>query len=158
MRRRELLAVGLLSKAWGAGEALTPVDEAALAKLLAAQKGKVVLLDFWATWCSPCLEELPLLVKLEAKLKGRGFVLLAISCDEADEEARVVATLRKAGVKAPYYLKRARNDEAFIDFVDKKWRGALPALFLYDRQGRLRQSLIGETPLGEIEAAIGKLL
>ena len=56
------------------------------------------------------------------------------------------------------YIKRARNDEDFINAIDRKWTGALPALFLYDRQGRKAASFIGETEASEIEAALRKLL
>jgi len=52
----------------------------------------------------------------------------------------------------------AKDDDKFINSVDPKWSGALPALFLYDRQGKLVKSFIGETELAVIEAAIRKIL
>lgn len=138
--------------------ALTPVDEAAYRDLLARHRGRVVLVDFWATWCEPCRTEMPVLASLEKKWRARGLVLVTVSADEPEQEPDARAFLSGAGVNGPAYIKRARNDEAFIDAIDPKWTGALPALFLYDRQGGKAASFIGETEASEIEAALRKLL
>jgi thiol-disulfide isomerase/thioredoxin len=137
---------------------LTPLDEAVYTKALASNKGKVVLMDLWATWCAPCLEELPGLIKLDAKYRSRGFQLITISCDEPGDQAQAMRVLRENGAPMPAYLKQVKNDENFINWLDKKWSGALPALFLYDRAGRMVKSFVGETDLAELEKAIQKLL
>ena len=137
---------------------LTPVDEAGFQKLVASHKGKVVLYDFWATWCEPCRAELPQLIKLEAKLHSSGFELVTISADEPEQDADAAKALKKIGWSGPAYRKQAQNDEHFIDAVDRQWGGALPALFLYDRNGRKVRSFIGETDMGALEAAIRKVL
>lgn len=142
----------------GAQPRLTPLDERVYQQVLAAQKGKVVLVDLWATWCAPCLEELPALIKLEAKYRGRGFRLITISCDEPADQAQALRLLQQHGAPMPAYLKQVNNDENFINWLDKKWSGALPALFLYDRAGRKVRSFVGETDLAELEMAIQKLL
>lgn len=142
----------------GGADALIPIDQAGFRKAVEAYRGKAVLVNFWATWCEPCREEMPLLVKLEKKWRDRGFVLLTVSADEPEEEAAALAFLRAHGVPAPAYIKRAASDEEFITAVDPKWSGALPALFLYGRDGRKAASFVGETPLSEIETALAKLL
>lgn len=136
---------------------LTPLDEAGYRKLLASNKGKVLLVDFWATWCSPCLEELPLLVKLGAKYRDRGLNMVTVSCDEPEEEAKALNVIRQHKAP-PGYLKRVADDEKFINSVDPKWSGALPGLFLYDRDGRLAKSFIGETDMAALEKTILHLL
>lgn len=152
-RRRWLALAGALR-----GPArLTPVDEAGYRKLLEAERGQVLLVDFWATWCQPCRVELPLLVKLEAKYRGRGLKLITISCDEPEQEADAARFLAQCQVKGPAYIKRAASDDRFIASVDAKWSGALPALFFYDRQGRKARSFLGETEVAAVEAALGKL-
>jgi thiol-disulfide isomerase/thioredoxin len=140
-----------------AQQKLTPVDEAGYAKLVSAHKGKVVLVDFWATWCEPCRAEMPQLVKLEQKLRARGFDLVMISADEPEQEAAAVKVLKADGVSGPTFLKKAVDDDKFISAIDAKWGGALPALFIYDRGGRKVRSFIGETSMKDLQAALEKL-
>lgn len=135
---------------------LTPLDAAGYSKLLASHRGSVVLVDFWATWCEPCLRELPQLVALEKRLGGR-FKLITVSADEPEQEADALKVLKKSGVKWPAYIKRVGDDDAFIRAVDPSWSGALPALFLYDRQGRRVRSFVGETEIAVVEAAIRRI-
>lgn len=137
---------------------LSPVDEAGFQKLLAAHKGKVVLYDFWATWCEPCRAELPRLTRLHARLKSRGFDLVTISADEPEQAADAERLLKKSGAGVPGFRKQALNDDKFINAIDPHWSGALPALFLYDRSGHKVASFIGETEISVIERAIQKLL
>ena len=152
MKLAVVLALGAV--ALFAAQVLHPLDEDVFNRTLAANKGKVVLFDFWATWCDPCRAELPELVKLERKWRGRGLVLLTVSADEPEQEAAALQFLLKTGVRLPAYVKHVKNDEAFIDSIDQKWSGALPGLFLYDRAGRKVASFIGETDIAEIEKAV----
>jgi thiol-disulfide isomerase/thioredoxin len=142
----------------GAQTKLTPVDEAGYQKVLAANKGKVVLVDFWATYCEPCRAETPRLVALASKLSARGFQLVTVSADEPEQEARATRTVADQHVPGPAYIRRAKDDDKFINAIDPKWSGALPALFIYDRSGHKTKSFIGETPTKDVEAAITKLL
>jgi thiol-disulfide isomerase/thioredoxin len=137
---------------------LTPLDESAYHGLVASSKGQVVVADFWAAWCIPCRAEMPQLVGLEDRYRTRGMKLITVSCDEPDQEAGAFDFLRKNGVPWPAYIKRAANDEKFIDSIDPKWSGALPGLFVYDRQGRLVKSFIGETDMAALESFLKKLL
>ena len=141
-----------------AASGLTPLDEAGFQKVVVSYRGKVVLYDFWATWCEPCRAELPQLIKLEARLRSHGVELVTISADEPEQDADAAKALKKMGWSGPSYRKQAQNDEHFIDAIDRQWGGALPALFLYDRNGRKVRSFIGETDMGTLEAAIRKVL
>ncbi|MBV8818845.1 MAG: TlpA family protein disulfide reductase [Acidobacteriaceae bacterium] len=138
--------------------ALLPVDESGFQKLKSAHHGKVVLVNFWATWCKPCRAEMPDLVKLQQRLKPRGFDLVLISADDPEQDAAAGKFLQQNGATGQGYRKEAKQDEAFINSIDPKWSGALPASFLYDKNGRLVRSFIGESDLKSVEAAILKLL
>ncbi len=155
---RLLFAAALLAAPLCAQPALQPVNETGYQELLAANKGKVVLVNFWATWCQPCRAEMPQLVKMEASLRARGFKLVTVSADEPEQEAFARKFLTQMKVPGPWYVKRPKSDNAFIEAVDRRWSGALPASYLYDRTGRKRQMFVGETALATIEAAIRKLL
>lgn len=141
-----------------AAEPLAKINETGYPKMLAANKGKVVLVDFWATWCVPCRKEMPEVAKLEAKLKARGFVVVPISADEPENEAAARDFLTKSGIKNQGYLKAPKDDDAFIRAIDPKWSGELPALVLYDKTGKKVQIWKGETAITTIEAAVTKLL
>ncbi len=142
----------------GAETPLVKVNETLYPKLIAERKGKVVLVDFWATWCVPCRKEMPLVAKLEAKLKAKGFVVVTISCDELDNEPDARAYLKEAGITTTGYIKAPKDDDAFIRQIDPKWGGELPALVLYDKTGKKVKIWKGETAIAEIEAAVTKLL
>lgn len=135
---------------------LTPLDAEDYRKLVAAHKGQILLVDFWATWCSPCVTELPQLVQMQSRLGGR-VRLVMVSADEPEDEAEALKVLVKSGAPMPAYIKRTGDDDAFIRAVDPAWSGAVPALFLYDREGRKVRSFVGERDLSEVEAAIRKL-
>ncbi len=154
-----LLAAGLMTcAALLAQGKLTPLDEGGFQKLIAANKGRVVLVDFWATWCKPCRAETPQLVALQNKLAARGLQLIAISADEPEQEASAAQFISSMRVPGTAYIRHAKDDEKFINFVDRDWSGALPALFLYDKTGRRVRSFIGETSMKDVEAAVAKLL
>lgn len=152
------LVVACLAAGAAPGADLKPVDESTYPKLLAAARGKVVLVNFWATYCVPCRKEMPALLALAARYKAKGFELITISADEAEDQAKAAAFLDKSQAPAPAYIKRAHDDEKFINAIDPKWSGALPASFLYDRTGRKARSIIGEADMAELEALIRKLL
>ncbi len=139
-----------------APERLVPVDESAFIKLIQANKGKVVLVDFWATWCAPCRVEMPRVAKMAESLKAKGLVVLTISADDPEQEADAMKFLKQSGVSLPSFVKRAKNDDKFISGVDPKWSGALPAKFLYDKNGKKVKSWIGETPIEELQNGICK--
>jgi thiol-disulfide isomerase/thioredoxin len=137
---------------------LVPLDEAAFHRMVSSQRGRVLLVDFWATWCAPCREELPKLVGLYSTYQAKGLSFVTISCDEPEQRAQAVAFVQKQAAPRPYYIRQAKDDDAFINAIDPKWSGALPALFLFDRSGRQAQSFIGETDLKQLETSIKKAL
>jgi thiol-disulfide isomerase/thioredoxin len=154
----------LLVLCWAAGivlaqPVLAPLDQSTYPKVLAGHRGKVVLANFWATWCEPCRKEMPELVKLSRTLSARGFDLVLISADEPEQETAARKVLGGLGAASPLYILKTADNDKFYPTVDSKWAsGALPALFLYDRSGKKVRAFIGETSMKDLEAAIAKLL
>ena len=157
MRIRLAIPLTVAAALWSQ-QKLSPVDESGYRTMLKSNAGSVVLVDFWATWCAPCRKEMPVLAKLDERLRQKRFHLVTISADEPEAEAAAVDFLKKSGISGTAYLRRAKDDDKFIGSIDPKWSGELPALFLYDRQGRLAKSFTGETEIAVIEAAIQKIL
>ncbi len=97
---------------------------------LQEQRGQVVLVNFWATWCGPCRQEIPHLNKLYDKYRASGFVLLGVNIDE---DAKVAADLAaKLGVKFPVLLDTDKKVSKLYDM------SAMPATIVIDRDGKVR--------------------
>jgi thiol-disulfide isomerase/thioredoxin len=113
------------------------IDAAALTNLLKREgdAAKPLLVNFWATWCVPCVEEFPELVKIDADYKGK-IDLITISLDDLAEINRDVPKfLAQMKASMPAYLLKTQNEEAAIQSVSKDWQGALPFTILFDAKG-----------------------
>ena len=95
-----------------------------------------MLVNVWATWCLPCREEFPDLLRVAKEFEGRGLRLVLVSADFSDATSDVTKFLTEQGVDFPTLLK-AGKDEAFVDGLDRRWTGAIPATFVYDERGKL---------------------
>lgn len=136
---------------------LTPLTLDGYNRLVASHKGRVVLVDFWATYCVPCRTELPELVQLATKLRQRGLDLIVVSADEPEEEAQARKFI--AGkAPAPLYIKSADDNDKYAAGIHARWQGELPANFVYDRTGKKVGAFIGQVPTKNIEAVIEKFL
>lgn len=137
-----------------AAAALQPVSESAYPNLIHANKGHVVVINFWATWCGGCRHEMPSLLDFEKRYSAKGVRLLLISADEISDEPKARAFLESLDGPPATWIKSAKDDDAFIRAVDPKWSGTLPSTFVYDRQGRLAKSFTGEIDVKELENAV----
>ncbi|HKR60066.1 MAG TPA: TlpA disulfide reductase family protein [Pyrinomonadaceae bacterium] len=122
-------------------------------------KNKPLLVNFWATWCDPCREEFPDLVKLDKQYRPKGLDFTAVSLDDLTElKTSVPKFLSDMHVTVPTYLLNVSDPEEAISRVDPQWSGALPATFLYDAQGKLVYKRLGRIKLPELTAEIEKLI
>ncbi|MCX6620675.1 MAG: TlpA disulfide reductase family protein [Acidobacteria bacterium] len=153
-----LAALTLLLALLVAAAPLRPLDEDGYRRVLTGNKGQVVLVNFWATYCAPCRKEMPALAALAKRLKARGFLLVVISADEPAQEKAAQAFMEKQAVTGPTYIRKAQDDDTFIRAIDAKWSGALPASFLYDRAGTKVKSFVGEVEISELEREIARVL
>ena len=115
---------------------VSPVTSADVQRAIHDPGAKAVLVNVWATWCGPCREEFPGLVRVAEKYNGQGLKVILVSADETSDVVAVKKFLANEGVDFPAYIK-AEKDLAFIDGLDKQWTGALPATFIYDGRGKL---------------------
>ena len=119
---------------------------------LSAYKGKVILLDFWATWCGPCKFEIPGFVELYTKYRSQGLQVLGFDVDDPVPAIKDYAKQMK--MNYPILVGQGREDvlEAFGPMV------GLPTTVIIDRQGRICRSHTGFTAKDTFEAAIRALL
>ena len=154
-----LLLLFLLIGPAHASVTVTPADAPAIKKAIAAQKGHVVLVNFWATWCGPCVAEFPAIVQVSRQYKSRGLATIAVSADSLkDRHAKVEPFLAKQGAAFPVYLEQSADPEDFINAFDPEWQGDLPRTFIYDRAGRRVKTLTGEQTAQSLAAAIAPYL
>jgi thiol-disulfide isomerase/thioredoxin len=134
---------------------VTQIDAADLKKLL-KPNGKPLLINFWATWCAPCREEFPDLVKIGTDYKGK-IELITISLDELSEiNGEVPKFLAQMKSESPAYLLKTSDEEAAIGLVSKEWQGALPFTILFNRQGERIYSKQGKFKTDVLMAEIEK--
>ena len=122
------------------GETLSP----------SSYKGKVVLINFWAAWCTPCRAEIPQFVMLQDKYRSRGFQAVGISLD--DPEGALRDFCRESGVNYPIVKGNQKIAEAFGGVL------GLPTTFLIGRDGLIRAKYQGATDFSKLEQEITALL
>lgn len=146
-------------QARSAGPAILPVSTATIGKVLDSLKGDVVVLNVWATWCVPCVEEFPDLLKLAAAYSDRGVRLVLVSADTPkDVDRKVRPFLMKHDVAFTTWIKSAGGDQEFIDAVHPDWGGPIPVTVMYGRDGTRRVLLEGLQSYEQFEAALAPLL
>ncbi len=99
-------------------------------------KGKVVLLNFWATWCPPCREEIPSMMKLNKAMAGKPFQMVAISIDEGGKPA-IESFFKESGFSLPTYLDESGASAKAYGIT------GVPESFIIDKQGVLVKKIIG---------------
>jgi peroxiredoxin len=113
---------------------------------LSRYRGKVVLLDFWATWCAPCLEEIPHFVQMQDKYAGQGFQAIGISMDDGPKP--VQAFYQEHKLNYPVAVGTAKLAESYGGIL------GLPITFVINRDGRIRKKFIGATDPRAIEQEV----
>jgi thiol-disulfide isomerase/thioredoxin len=138
---------------------ILPVDETTVREIIHGLKGKVVVINVWATWCEPCVEEFPDLLRLRRAYSDRGLDLVFVSVDDPRKrEKEVRRFLSRMGVEFPSYIKQTRNDEAFINTFNPQWSGALPATFIYDRTGKQVHTLTDQQTFEDLSTLVEPLI
>ena len=139
--------------------AARPIDADGLKALLQRDDGRPLLVNWWATWCDPCREEFPDLVKIDNDYRAKGLDFIAISLDDlADIKTVVPEFLSTMKATMPVYLLNVQDPEPSMKLVDPEWTGAMPATFLYNNKGEVVYKHFGRVKTEELRAAIESLV
>ena len=137
---------------------LRVVDKAAFDQALQQYRGRVVLVDFWATWCPPCIELFPHAVDLHRRLADRGLAVVSVSLDDPGNKEAVLKFLVGKGARFNNFVSQYGSGTESFEVFDV---GSLPCCKLYDREGKLRRSFSSvNSPIDpdEIDRAVEELL
>lgn len=129
-----------------------------LDKLIKAEGEHVEIINFWATWCGPCIKELPYFEALPEKLSNRQLNVTLISLDFADKLDRVNAFIERKNITSEVLLLDEIDYNSWIDRVSTSWSGAIPATLLVDKSTGRQKFIEGEIPEGELENIISEFL
>ncbi len=132
------------------------IDE--LNDIIKNREGRVLLINIWATWCVPCKEEFPDLIKIAEKYNEQ-IELIGISIDFPDEvESKIIPFLIKLNPNFTNYVSVENDAEKFINNLNSEWSGAIPATFFYDSDGKQFLFYEGKMSFKEIETKALKMI
>lgn len=137
---------------------IASADAAALAALRKNDSGKFRLVNFWATWCAPCLAEFHEFVTINRMYRHRDFELVTVSLNEPDEQGDVLAFLRKREASSRNLILASRDREKLLNAFDTQWSGAVPYTVLINPEGQAVYSEVGSIDPLAVKRAIVKAL
>jgi thiol-disulfide isomerase/thioredoxin len=152
---------GPAAKKAPAAESLKPlevVDATGYAALVAKHRGKPLMVTFWATWCEPCRDEFPMVIELVRQYQPKGLAVFGMDLDDDAEETLAMRFVARNHPIFPNYRKKPGKEDEFINAVNPKWTGVLPATFFYSPDGRLVGQIVGEQKREVFVMAIEQLL
>lgn len=113
------------------------IDEEALKDLLKNETDKVRLINVWATWCGPCVTEMPEFVNINRMYRNRDFEFITISADTPDKKDKAQALLKKLQASNKNYLFNSTDKYKLIELIDPEWQGALPYTLIIEPGGKV---------------------
>jgi thiol-disulfide isomerase/thioredoxin len=135
-----------------------PIDTDGLKDLISKSRDKPLLVNFWATFCDPCRDEFPDLVKIDREFRPKSLDFVTVSLDDLSGiKTDVPKFLAQMKATMPAYLLNVTDPEPAINAVDPKWQGDLPATFLYNAKGEVVFKAFGRVNTAALREAIGRL-
>jgi len=138
---------------------VSAIDTEALKGLITQPRERPLLVNFWATFCDPCRDEFPDLVKIDKDYRPQSIEFVTVSLDDFGEiKTSVPQFLVSMKATMPAYLLNVTDPEPAINFIDRRWQGDLPATYLYNEKGEVVYKHIGRVNTAELREAIEKVV
>ena len=139
--------------------AVNTINVKGLDSLIHRRNGKILFLNIWATWCQPCVEEFPDIVKLSRRYQGEKVDFAAVSVDYPDElESKVRPFVAAHSVPFNVYVANVKKDEDLINEVNPSWSGAVPATLIFDAKGKQQVFLFGQSTMSVFKTKLDSVL
>jgi len=128
-----------------------------LKKVYTQSNDTTYVVNFFATWCGPCMLEMPILIKFYEDHKNTAVKLIFVSLDNAGTVKKLPSKMKKLGVQAPVYLLNESTDFSWLPYIDKRWQGSIPATMVVNTKKNIKAFF--ETPMekGQLEFYLKKL-
>jgi thiol-disulfide isomerase/thioredoxin len=133
---------------------VTLADLDAIRLAMQKSRGRTLIVHFWATWCLPCLKELPIVNRFALDKRGRGVDVLSLSLDDPKAAAHVAKVLGETAPALTRTIAKVDDPDAFIAQFDRKWEGVIPAMFAFDAEGHLRARHFGEATRPDLDGLV----
>ena len=139
------------------GSSVVRVSSADLLDEVRARDTEITVVNLWATWCAPCVEEFPDIVRSVSAYDSTRVSLMFVSVDFDEQIPEMLTFLRQQKWHGPAYFKQEK-DNAFVNGLDSLWTGAVPATFVFARSGALKWFHEGKLAADSLSAAIDEAL
>jgi len=136
---------------------LTSLDANSLRQAMHKAKGGELFVHLWASWCGPCLEELPDIDRLARQARARGATFLSVSLDAPQRGPHVLEVLHRQAPNLTRFVAKLDDPDKFAELFSGEWDGSIPALFVYDRTGHLRASFVGQLENADIRRMLADI-
>ncbi|HEQ60146.1 MAG TPA: redoxin domain-containing protein, partial [Firmicutes bacterium] len=139
-----------------------PIEAVRIGRLvekLKASRGHITVLNVWATWCKPCLEEMPELVRFFREYRSKGVRFLSVSADHPDTlDDRVRPYVEQQSIPFAVFVVGGESPDELVQAIDPRWQGSLPATFVFDASGARRQAWYEPIQYADLSGAVDALL
>lgn len=168
MQIKKVLLAGMLALALSASSAalhaeraspVTPISAADFEALLQAHRGQVVMVNYWATWCAPCLREIPDLMAVAEDLADEPFVFVPLSMDDPySGQAQIESFIDRWFPGFTSYLRTDPEMDMIASVVDASWNEIMPTTYIIDRDGTIARTIQGKVSKEAFLAAVREVL
>jgi thiol-disulfide isomerase/thioredoxin len=159
MEMKKILALALLLVGFNAfAQKAEVISLSQLKERLSGSSNNIVVFNFWATWCAPCVKEMPLFEKLTAEKRPNVKVtLVSMDLDLDPNVEKVHKFVTRKNLQSEVLILDAKNSNTWIDQVEKQWSGALPATIIVNQKTGQRKFVEKELHEGDLEKLIAEV-
>jgi len=128
-----------------------------LQEMISAKSDQIKVINFWATWCAPCIKEMPLFEKLGQERQDVKITFVSMDLDLDPDPAKVYKFVTRKKIQSQVVILDEKNPNLYIDLIDKSWSGALPATIVVNTKTGQRKFVEKELHEGELEKLIAEV-
>jgi thiol-disulfide isomerase/thioredoxin len=134
---------------------VTIIDDKKISEIINNRMGKALFINVWATWCVPCVEEFPDIVKIAEHYRNTDVDVITLNVDMSSQiDSLVIPFLRSFNADLPVYNIREKSAENVINLLSDQWNGAIPATFIFDKNGEQKVFILGKEKFLNFRSAV----